>query len=65
MYCFKETIKIRCQFVDENRFNEENAFWKVITARANGKSPRFGAMLIGKPKEIYKDSYISFRVENV
>ena len=65
MYCFKETIKTRRQFVDEYRFNEENAFWKVITARANGKSPMFGAMLICKPKEIYKDSYISFRVENV
>ena len=56
--------KDRCKYIDEYIFNEKNTFWKVITARANGKSPRFGAMFIGKPDEIYTDSYISFRVEN-
>jgi site-specific DNA-methyltransferase (adenine-specific) len=64
--CYVSSLKSkdRCKFIDEYDFNEKNTFWKVITARANGKSPRFGAMFIGKPNEIHTSSYISFRVEN-
>ncbi len=64
--CFVSTkqSKDRCKYVDEYGFNYENTFWKVVTARANGKSPRFGAMFVGNPNEIYTDSYISFRVKN-
>ena len=56
--------KDRCKYLDTYEFNETNTFWKVITARANGKSPNFGAKFIGQPNEIYTDSYISFRVAN-
>jgi site-specific DNA-methyltransferase (adenine-specific) len=64
--CYVSMLKSkdRCKYIDEYDFNEKNTFWKVITARANGKSPRFGAMFIGKPNEIHTGSYISFRVEN-
>lgn len=64
--CYVSTIKSkdRCKYVDRYEFNENNTFWKVITARANGKSPNFGAKFIGNPNEIYTDSYISFRVNN-
>ena len=54
----------RCKYIDNYDFNETNTFWKVITARANGKNPNFGAKFIGNPTEIYTDSYISFRVNN-
>jgi len=64
--CYVSTLKSkdRCKYVEKYDFNNENTFWKVITARANGKSPKFGAMFIGKPNEIYTGSYISFRVNN-
>uniref|UniRef100_A0A6C0JZN2 Helicase/UvrB N-terminal domain-containing protein n=1 Tax=viral metagenome TaxID=1070528 RepID=A0A6C0JZN2_9ZZZZ len=54
----------RCKYIDNYDFNEKNTFWKVITARANGKNPNFGAKFVGNPTEIYTDSYISFRVNN-
>jgi site-specific DNA-methyltransferase (adenine-specific) len=54
----------RCKYIDDYNFNETNTFWKVITARANGKNPNFGAKFVGNPTEIYTDSYISFRVNN-
>jgi len=54
----------RCKYIDTYDFNETNTFWKVITARANGKNPNFGAKFVGNPTEIYTDSYISFSVNN-
>lgn len=54
----------RCKYIDNYDFNEANTFWKVITARANGKNPNFGAKFVGNPTEIYTDSYISFRANN-
>jgi len=54
----------RCKYIDSYDFNEKNTFWKVITARANGKSPKFGAKFVGKPNEVHTGSYISFRVNN-
>lgn len=64
--CYVSTIKSkdRVKYVDTYNFTENNTFWKVVTARANGKSPKFGAKFIGNPNEIYTDSYISFRVNN-
>jgi site-specific DNA-methyltransferase (adenine-specific) len=56
--------KDRCKYIDNFEFNDKNTFWKVITARANGKSPKFGEMFIGKPYEIHTGSYISFCVNN-
>jgi site-specific DNA-methyltransferase (adenine-specific) len=63
-YVSLQKSKDRCKYIDTYEFNEKNTFWKVITARANGKNPKFGVKLIGKPNEIYTDSYISFRVNN-
>lgn len=56
--------KNRCKYIDNYEFTESNTFWKVITAEANGKSPKFGEKFIGNPHEIHTGSYISFRVNN-
>jgi site-specific DNA-methyltransferase (adenine-specific) len=72
---FKDSGKIKCfvslqkskdryKYLENFEFNEKNTFWKVITARANGKSPNFGAKFIGNPNEVHTGSYISFRVAN-
>jgi len=63
-YVSLQKSKDRCKYIDGYEFNEKNTFWKVITARANGKNPKFGAKFIGKPNEIHTGSYISFRVNN-
>lgn len=64
-YCISlQKSKDRCKYIDTYDFNKNNTFWKVITARANGKNPNFGTKFIGKPNEIYTDSYISFKVNN-
>jgi hypothetical protein len=64
--CYVSTLKSkdRCKYMNDYPFNEKTSFWKVITARANGKNPNFGAKFIGKPNEIHTGSYISFRVKN-
>ena len=62
-YVSLQKSKDRIMFVDEP-IKEADIFWKVITARANGKSPRFGASFIGKPDEVYTSSYISFKVNS-
>jgi site-specific DNA-methyltransferase (adenine-specific) len=65
--CYVSTLKSkdRCKYINDYEFNENNTFWKVITARAAfGAFSGFGAKFIGTPKEIYTDSYISFRVNN-
>jgi hypothetical protein len=73
--CLKDNGKIKCyvsSFKSKNRythidsynFNETNTFWKVITARANGKRPNFGVKFIAKPNEVHTGSYISFKVNN-
>ena len=56
--------KNRCKYLDTYEFTEKNTFWKVITARANGKLPKFGEKFIGNPNEVHSGSYISFRVNN-
>ena len=56
--------KDRIKYTDDYVFNEKNRFWKVITSRANGGKPNFGAILIGKPNEIHTGSYISFKVKS-
>jgi site-specific DNA-methyltransferase (adenine-specific) len=38
--------------------------WKVITSRSYGASKYFGNIFIGKPNEVYSQSYISFEVNN-
>jgi hypothetical protein len=65
--CFVSTLKSkdRCKYIDSYEFNETNQFWKVITPRAAfGAFSGFGIRFVGKPTEIYTDSYISFRVNS-
>jgi hypothetical protein len=61
-YVSLKQSKDRCKYIDDYEFNEKNTFWKVITARANGKSPKFGEKFVGNPNEVHTGSYISFRV---
>ena len=63
-YVSLKQSKDRCKYIDTYEFNEKNTFWKVITARANGKSPKFGEKFIGNLYEVHTGSYISFRVNN-
>jgi site-specific DNA-methyltransferase (adenine-specific) len=65
--CYVSSLKSkdRSKYIDNYNFNENNTFWKVITSRAAfGAFSGFGEKFIGKPNEIYTDSYISFRVNN-
>ena len=64
-YVSLQKSKTRIMYLDKYDFTEENTFWKVITARAAyGGFSGFGAKFIGKPDEIYTQSYISFRVNS-
>lgn len=63
-YVSLKQSKDRCKYIDAYEFTEKNTFWKVITARANGKSPNFGEKFIGNIYEVHTGSYISFRVNN-
>jgi hypothetical protein len=63
--CYVSSLKSknRCKYTDEYVLNDKNMFWKVIASRAaHGAFSGFGFKTIGKPNEIYTDSYISFRV---
>jgi site-specific DNA-methyltransferase (adenine-specific) len=61
-YVSLQKSRDRCKYLDSYEFNDTNTFWKVITARANGKNPNFGIKFIGTPDEVHTGSYISFRV---
>lgn len=64
-YVSKIKCKSRKKYLEEYDFNENNKFWKIITPRAAfGSFSGFGELFIGKPNEIYTDSYISFKVKN-
>jgi site-specific DNA-methyltransferase (adenine-specific) len=64
-YVSLQKSKDRCKYIDDYTFNETNTFWKVITARAaHGAFSGFSEKFIGRPDEIYTDSYISFRVNS-
>lgn len=56
--------KDRKMYLDDYEFNDKNTFWKVITARANGNSGKFGIVFVGSPQEVHTDSYISFAVNS-
>jgi hypothetical protein len=62
-YVSLKQSKDRCRYVNYD-FNGKDKFWKVVTARANGKSPCFGIKFVAGPEEIYSGSYISFRVDD-
>lgn len=65
--CYVSTLKSkdRFKYIDSYDFDENNTFWKVITARAAFKAfSGFGEKFIGKPNEVHTGSYISFKVNN-
>ncbi len=51
---------INKRFINSSIINK----WKVITSESYGASKYFGNMFIGKPFEVYTQSYISFEVNN-
>lgn len=62
VFVSKQKSSSRTKYINEISIPEN--FWKVITARANGKKNEFGFKGISTPDEIYTDSYFSFRVNN-
>jgi site-specific DNA-methyltransferase (adenine-specific) len=64
-YVSQQKAKNRIMYANECVLDEQDKFWKVITARAaHGGYSGFGYMQIAKPDEIHTDSYISFRAES-
>lgn len=63
-YVSEQKSRDRINYLETYLFNEKNTFWKVITPEANGRSPKFGFKIIGKPNEIHSGSYISFKVNS-
>jgi site-specific DNA-methyltransferase (adenine-specific) len=52
------------KYIDKKHITKNITKWKVITPSANGKRPCFGNIFIGKPNEVYSESYIGFEVKN-
>jgi site-specific DNA-methyltransferase (adenine-specific) len=62
--CFVSQQKGFIKYIDKKEIKKEYNFYKVITARANGKNGCFGNIFIGNPNEVHTGSYISFKVSN-
>jgi hypothetical protein len=62
--CYVSQQKGFIKYVDKKFVKKEYNFYKVITARANGRNGCFGNIFIGNQLEIHTGSYISFRVSN-
>ncbi len=65
--CYVSTLKKkdRKMYIDSYNFTKDNGVWKVITPESSHKGfSGFGELFIGKPDEIYTNSYISFKVKN-
>ena len=62
--CYVSQQKGFIKYIDKKFVKKEYNFFKVITARANGKNGCFGNIFIGKQLEIHTGSYISFKVSN-
>ena len=62
--CFVSKQKGFEKYIHKDRIIKDCDFWKVITARANGREyDGFGNIFIGTPHQVYSGSYISFKVE--
>jgi site-specific DNA-methyltransferase (adenine-specific) len=62
--CYVSQQKGFIKYIDKDYIKKEYNFFKVITARANGKNGCFGNIFIGNQLEIHTGSYISFKVSN-
>ncbi len=60
--CYVSQQKGFVKYVEKKEIKKDYNFYKVITARANGKSGCFGNTFIGNLNEIHTGSYISFKV---
>jgi site-specific DNA-methyltransferase (adenine-specific) len=60
-YVSLKRSKSRVLFINDYKIPKEKRCWKVLTARANGKRPCFGKIIIASPNEIFTDSYIAFK----
>ncbi len=62
--CYVSQRKGNYKYIDKGFINKNMNKWKVITSRSYGASKYFGNIFIGKPNEVYSQSYISFEVNN-
>jgi len=62
--CYVSQQKGFVKYIDKKTIKKEYNFYKIITARANGKNGCFGNTFIGDKKEVHTGSYISFKVKN-
>jgi hypothetical protein len=62
LQCFVSQSKGGIKYIDRVHVKKEYDSWKVITARANGNSKRFGSTFIGTPTHVHSSSYISYNV---
>jgi site-specific DNA-methyltransferase (adenine-specific) len=62
--CYVSQQKGFTKYIEFKYVKKDTNNYKVITARANGGNGCFGNMFIGKPNEVYTQSYISFKVNN-
>ena len=62
--CYMSKQKGFVKYIDKSCIRRDYNYWKVITARANGKYKRFGNTFIGDDNSVHSASYISFRVSS-
>jgi hypothetical protein len=60
--CYVSQQKGFEKYIEKKHIKKDYNFYKVITARANGKNDCFGNTFIGNTKEIHSKSYISFKL---
>jgi len=64
LQCFVSQSKGGIKYIDKTHVKKDYNSWKVVTARANGNSKRFGSTFIGNPNQVHSASYISFNVSS-
>lgn len=53
------------KYIDKKHVDKDYDYWKVITARANGrKGSGFGNIFVGNKTQVHTGSYISFKCES-
>jgi site-specific DNA-methyltransferase (adenine-specific) len=62
--CYVSQQKGNIKYIDKTNIKVNINNWKVITSESYGASKYFGNIFIGKPNEVYTQSYISFEVKN-
>jgi hypothetical protein len=62
--CYVSLQKGNIKYIDKRFIKNDITKWKIITPRAYGASKYFGNTFIGKPSEVYSQSFISFEINN-